>query len=186
VAGAFVPASGRTPDDMSPASKGAAPSPSPQPGTATAVPAQSPAGGSATGGLTLSVVLRPATPRVGDDLTVEIGADSAAGVVDAPLHLLYDPARLRFLEATEGDYLRQDGAATVFLVNAQARPGDVVIGIGRTDRSRGAGGRGTLCVVRFEVLDHGATRIAIGSAMAWGSDGSLLPVTTGAAEIQVP
>ncbi len=123
---------------------------------------------------------------MGDQLTVEIGAGSSTGVVDAPLHLLYDPARLRFVAATEGDYMNRNGASTVFLVNGQSRSGDVVIGIGRTDRSHGAGGRGTLCSVRFDVLASGAARVAIGSAMAWGVDGSLLPVSTAAAEIQVP
>ena len=82
--------------------------------------------------------------------------------------------------------MNRDGASTVFLVNGQSRPGDVVIGIGRTDRSHGAGGRGTLCLVRFKVLASGAASVAIGSAMAWGADGRLLPVSTGAAEIQVP
>jgi hypothetical protein len=169
---------------MSSTPKGTGPPPL-QGGAATALPAPTPAGGSSSGGLALSVLIRPGTARVREELTVEIGVVSTTRVVDAPLHLLYDPARLRFLEASEGDYLRQDGAATVFLVNAQSRPGDIVIGIGRTDRSRGAGGRGTLCRVRFEALAPGAARVEIGSAMAWGTDGSLLAVTTTAAEIQV-
>ena len=119
-------------------------------------------------------------------MTVEIGAAASTGVVDAPLHLLYDPARLRFVAATEGDFMNRNGVSTVFLVNGQSRPGDVVIGIGRTGRSHGAGGRGILCLVRFKVLASGAARVAIGSAMAWGVGGSLLPVSTEAAEIQVP
>jgi hypothetical protein len=123
--------------------------------------------------------------RVTESITVEIAAASTAGVVDAPLHLLYDPERLRFLGASEGDYLRRDGGATVFLANGLSRPGDVIIGIGRTDRSRGARGSGILCRVRFEVLASGTARLAIGPAMAWSVDGSLLPVTTSAAEIQV-
>jgi general secretion pathway protein D len=123
---------------------------------------------------------------VGDDLAAEVDAVSTTEVVDAPLHLLYDPARLRFLEATEGDFMKQDGAATVFLVNAQSRPGEIVIGIGRTDRSRGAGGRGTLCTVRFKVLAPGTSRVAVGRAMAWGVDGAFLDLTAGAAEFQVP
>ena len=178
--------SGRTPDDMSSASTAAGPPPPPQGGTATTVPAPAPTGGSSAGGVVLSVVMRPGTPSVGDEVTVEIGAASSTGVVDAPLHLLYDPALLRFVAATEGDFMNRDGASTVFLVNGQSRPGDVVIGIGRTDRSHGAGGRGTLCFVRFKVLASGAARVAIGTAMAWGVDGALLPVSTEAAEIQVP
>ena len=178
--------SGRTPDDKSSASRTASPPPPPQGGEATTVPVPAPAGGSSGGGLALSVVMRPGTPRVGDEVTVEIGAATSTGVVDAPLHLLYDPARLRFVAATEGDFMNRDGASTVFLVNGQSRPGDVVIGIGRTDRSHGSGGHGTLCLVRFKVLASGATTVAIGSAMAWGADGLLLPVSTGAAEVQVP
>ena len=160
--------------------------PPPQGGAATASPGASPSGDPSAGGLALSIVLRPGNPRVKDKVAVEIGAVSSIGIVDAPLHLLYDPARLRYLGASEGDYMNRDGAGTVFLVNAEARPGDVVIGIGRSDRARGAGGRGTLCVVRFEVLSAGASRVAIGQAMAWGADGAMVPVSTDAAEIQVP
>jgi hypothetical protein len=175
--------SGRTPDDMSSASRTASPPPPPP---ATTVPVPVTAGESSAGGLALSLVMGPGTARVGDEVTVEIGATASTGVVDAPLHLLYDPARLRFVAATEGDFMSRNGASTVFLVNGQSRPGDVVIGIGRTDRSHGAGGRGTLCRVRFKLLASGAARVAIGSAMAWGVGGSLLPVSTETAEIQVP
>ena len=135
--------------------------------------------------MTLSIAVAPRSARVTDQVTVEITAASTAGVVDAPLHLAYDPARLRFIEAAEGDYMNRDGVATVFLVNGHSRPGDVVIGVGRTDRSHGALGSGTLCRVRFEALAAGTARVSIGAAMAWTVDGSLLPVTTGAAEIEV-
>ncbi len=184
-AGALLLPSGSTPDDMASTSKDQHGPPAPQGGAATALPAPSPVGGGASNGLTLSVVVPVDGARVGESISIEIAAASTAGVVDAPLHLLYDPERLRFLEASEGDYLRRDGSAIVFLANGLSRPGDVIIGIGRTDRSRGARGSGTLCRVRFEVLAPGTARLAIGPAMAWSADGSLLPVTTNAAEIQV-
>jgi general secretion pathway protein D len=185
-----VPA-GTTPDGKTPPAQkhndppaglgGAAPPPAaPAPS-----PAPSPPGRGSPGSLTLSVVVPAQAPRIGESLTVEIAASATGGVVDAPIHLVYDPAQLRFLEASEGDYMKQDGVATVFLVNGQSRPGDVLIGVGRTDRSRGAVGSGTLCRVRFEVRSAGAARLAIGSAMAWAVDGSLLPVTSSAAEIQI-
>ena len=119
-------------------------------------------------------------------MTVEVLAASSARVVDAPLHLAYDPARLRFVDALEGDYLNRDGSGTVFLVNGVSRPGDVVIGIGRSNRSRGAGGSGALCRVRFEVLAAGIARVSVGQAMAWADDGALLPVSFGSVEISVP
>jgi hypothetical protein len=81
--------------------------------------------------------------------------------------------------------MKRAGGGTVFLVNGRSRPGDVVIGIGRSDRSRGASGSGVLCSVRFQVLGAGEPRVTIGSAMAWGVDGSLLPVAAAATEIRV-
>jgi len=123
---------------------------------------------------------------VRDVVTVVVLAASAARVVDAPLHLLYYPARLRFADAFEGDYLNRDGSGTVFLVNGVSRPGDVVIGIGRVNRSRGVGGSGTLCRVRFQVLAPGVTRISIGNAMAWGDDGALIAVSGGSVDLSVP
>lgn len=135
--------------------------------------------------VTLSIAVAPRTARVTDQVIVEITAASTTGVVDAPLHLAYDPARLRFVDASEGDYMNRDGVTTVFLANGRSRPGDVVIGVGRTDRSRGALGSGTLCRVRFEALAAGTATVSIGAVMAWAVDGSLLPVTTGAAEIEI-
>ena len=181
----FVP-SGATPDDITrPIPEESRPPAGPG-GSATALPAPSrPDGTSPVGGLTLSVAVGPETVSVGDSVTVEIVAASSAEVVDAPLHLAYDTAQLRFLDASEGDYMKKDGGATVFMVNGRSRPGDVAIGIGRNDRTRGVVGSGTLCRVRFKVLAAGTARLAIGPAMAWTVDGTLLPVTTNAAEIRV-
>jgi len=184
--------SGTTPHDTTPPAQKSSGLPAgqggaaPPPAAPTPSPAPSPPGRGSPASLTLSVVVPTQAPRIGESVTFEIAASATGGVVDAPLHLVYDPAQLRFLDASEGDYMKQDGVATVFLVNGQSRPGDVVIGVGRTDRSRGAVGSGTLCRVRFEVRSAGTARLAIGSAMAWAADGSLLPVTSSAAEIQIP
>ena len=175
---------GATPDDMPPPGGDENRRPAGQGGGVATSPA-SPPGRNAAPGLTLSVVVPPQTVQVTDSVTVEVAAVSTAGVVDAPLHLVYDQARLRFLEASEGDYMNRDGGATVFLVNGHSRPGDVVIGIGRSDRSSGALGRGTLCRVRFEALAPGTATLSIGPAMAWAVDGSLLPVATNTAEIRI-
>jgi len=175
----------RSPDDTGAGSRGAGP-PVPQAGSAGAVPA-SPSSGDRSGrGVTLTLAARPASARVGDSVTIEVGASASTPVVDAPLHLLYDPGALSFVDASEGEFMRRDGAGTVFLVNGLSRPGDVVIGIGRSDRSRGASGSGPLCSVRFRILAAGIWRVTIGSAMAWDAGGSLLPVATAATEIQVP
>ncbi len=119
-------------------------------------------------------------------MTVTVLAASASRVVDAPLHLIYDPERLRFADASEGDFLGRDGTGTVFLVNGHSRPGDVVVGIGRSNRSSGATGSGVLCRIRFEVLARGVTRVTVGDAMAWGDDGAPLAVSGGSIDLSVP
>jgi hypothetical protein len=134
----------------------------------------------------LSLSAHPAALRVGEAVTVEVRASSPARVVDAPLHLLYDATRLRFVESAEGDYLRRDGSGTVFLVNGRSQPGVVTIGLGRTDRTRGLSGAGMHCRVRFEVIAPGRSRVAVGLAMAWADDGSMLRVVTDFIEISVP
>jgi hypothetical protein len=62
----------------------------------------------------------------------------------------------------------------------------VTIGVGRLDRAHGLSGAGTHCRVRFEVIAAGLSRVAVGQAMAWADDGSMLPVGTDAIDISVP
>lgn len=153
----------------------------------TAAPALSdPGRGAAAGGLLLRLSASPAVPRVGDRVIVEVRASTLARVVDAPLHLDYDATRLRYEAGEEGDFLKRDGTGTVFLINGLSLPGVVTIGLGRLDRAHGLSGSGTHCRVRFEVIAPGASRVAVGQAMAWADDGSMLKVETGAVEVSVP
>ncbi|MBI1951938.1 MAG: hypothetical protein HYS34_11325 [Acidobacteria bacterium] len=62
----------------------------------------------------------------------------------------------------------------------------VTIGLGRTDRAHGLSGAGTHSHVRFQVMEPGLSRVAVGRAMAWADDGSMLPVATDSIEISVP
>ncbi len=99
--------------------------------------------------------------------------------------MAYDPASLRFLDASAGDFLSQDGGGLVFIANGHTRPGDVVIGIGRTNRALGLSGTGRLCRVRFVTLAAGATSIGISQALAWSDTGMLLPVRLASLAIQL-
>lgn len=178
-AGAPADAS-RRPQDNLPASPGGASAPDAAGAPSGSLPERG------QGTLVLALSAHPAALRVGEVVTVEVRASSPARVVDAPLHLVYDATRLRFVESAEGDYLRRDGSGTVFLVNGRSQPGVVTIGLGRTDRTRGLSGAGTHCRVRFEVIAPGRSRVAVGLAMAWADDGSMLPVVTDSIEISVP
>ena len=184
-------AGSRTKATPDPAGSSTAPASGPAPRSATTAGAGSgpgaPGRGSQAAGLPLQISLAPdsTTLSVGDLVGIDVMVASAAPVVDAPLHLLYDPAVLRFFDAAEGDFLKQDGAALVFLVNGLSRAGDVALGIGRTDRARGAAGGGRLCRVRFVALAPGVSAIRVGSAMAWGEDGAVLPISAGSSSITV-
>ncbi len=113
---------------------------------------------------------------MGGELVVEVLATSTWKIVDAPLGLSYDPALLRFLDASQGDFLSRDGAGAVFLANGQSHPGDVALGIGRTNRAHGVSGEGTLCRVRFVATAPGEALLQIHGAMAWGEAGVSLTV----------
>lgn len=127
-------------------------------------------------GLELTLVAAPADPRVGDSLTLEVRADTTARIVDAPFTVAYDPAVLRYTGAEAGPFLQADGGAVVFLANGTARPGRVVIGVGRGDRGRGLSGSGLLCRLRFEVLRPGDAGVQVAEMLAWGDDGRAVPV----------
>jgi len=129
----------------------------------------------------------PVSPdlNVGQNVTVELLADTPVGAVDVPLRLTYDSTLLQFLDASSGDFLKQDGGNVVFLANGHSRPGEVSIGIGRTDRSRGIKGKGTLCRVRFVGLAPGIASIRIQDAMAWTDRGDRLPVLFESAEVVI-
>jgi hypothetical protein len=154
--------------------------------TAPGVPSPDPKSGAASGGLVLRLSASPVELQVGDSVTVEVQATATARVVDAPLHLDYDATRLRYVAGEEGDFLKRDGTGTVFLINGLSLPGVVTIGLGRLDRAHGLSGAGTHCRVRFEVIAPGASRVAVGQAMAWADDGSMLKVETDAVEVSVP
>lgn len=154
--------------------------------TAVTVLSPDPKHGAASGELVLQLSASPALLQVGDVVTVEVRATASARVVDAPLHLIFDATRLRYVAGEEGDFLKRDGSGTVFLINGRSVPGVVTIGLGRLDRSHGLSGAGTHCRVRFEVIAPGRSRVAVGQAMAWADDGSMLPVGTDGIDISVP
>ncbi|MBZ5639353.1 MAG: cohesin domain-containing protein [Acidobacteriia bacterium] len=115
---------------------------------------------------------------INQTFTAEIVASSDAGVVDAPFHLLFDPAVLEFLDATQGEFLGEDGSSIIFIVNGRARPGDVAIGIGRANREQGASGTGVLARIRFSALAPGETYLRLDRSVAWDAGGNRMEVST--------
>ena len=134
------------------------------------------------GELQLVVVASAAEVASGEVVTVDVMAASSAAVIDAPLHLTFDPAIVEFVDAAPGDFLTQGGSSVVFLADGRSRPGDVAIAVGRVTREQGASGSGLLCRVRFRGVGAGASPVLVAQAKAWDTTGAVLIVrSTGTA-----
>jgi hypothetical protein len=144
------------------------------------------ASGEATPGeLQLRVVASASEIAAGGIMTVDVIASSSTAVVDAPLHLTFDPNVVEFVDGSTGDFLTQGGSSVVFLADGRSRPGDVAIATGRIEREQGARGAGLLCRVRFRGVASGTTPVLVGQAKAWGIRGEELTVLGGGTSVAV-
>ena len=95
-------------------------------------------------------------------VVVEIQFGTDVGHV--PFHLAFDPRVLRFERGDQGDFLRIDGAPTVFYATT-ANSGDaVVVGLSRLGNGPGIDGSGQLCVLNFVALAPGTTPLRFRAA----------------------
>jgi hypothetical protein len=178
---AVAAAAPAVPAPRAPASApGEAPAPNavpeaPVPAPKSEDPAQAP---KATGSLVLSVVSTPGAVPSGEIVSVDVIASTDAAVVDAPLHLSFDPKVVAFVDGTPGDFLTQGGSSVVFFADGTTHPGDVAVAAGRIERAQGANGAGLLCRLRFRGVAAGTTPVVVGQAKAWGTDGQELAVTS--------
>lgn len=127
------------------------------------------------GELQLSVVASASEIAAGGIMTVDVMASSNTAVVDAPLHLTFDPSVVEFVDGATGDFLTQGGSNVVFFADGR-RPGVVAIAAGRVERENGARGAGLLCRVTFRGIGSGTTPVLVGQAKAWGTRGEELTV----------
>jgi hypothetical protein len=141
--------------------------------------------GATPGELRLAVVAQVQAIATGEIMSVDVMASSRSAVVDAPLHLLFDPSVLEFVDGTPGDFLTQGGSSIVFLADGTSRPGDVAVAAGRLEREHGASGAGLLCRVRFRGVGSGTTPIRVGEAKVWGTGGEALTVLAGRTDVVV-
>ncbi len=170
--------------------RAAAPSPDPVK-PAPIAPATTNAPGDATPPPTtrreLQLAVVPSSPEIaaGGIVTVDVMASSDTAVLDAPLHLSFDPNVLAYLDGAPVDFLTQGGSSVVFLADGATRPGDVAVAAGRVDRSQGATGSGLLCRVRLRAIAAGTTPVIVAQAKAWGVHGEELTVLPGGSTVSV-
>jgi len=137
------------------------------------------------GVLQLLVVASPAQVAPGEVVTVDVIAQSSTAVIDAPLHLTFDPNVVEFVDGAPGDFLTQGGSSVVFLADGRSVPGDVALAVGRITREQGASGSGLLCRVRFRGVRAGSSPVLVGQAKAWGAAGEQLTVLSAGTAVAV-
>lgn len=105
----------------------------------------------------------PATASVGDTVELRLELDSTLPLRGLPLVLSFDPRRLALEDAQEGDFFRQGEQATAFSQELDAEAGRLRVGVLRRQAS-GAGGRGTVVLLRLRTLVAGPARVLLESA----------------------
>jgi hypothetical protein len=116
--------------------------------------------------------------KVGTVFEVQVIISQGSGVGSVPFHVVYDPKVLQFLPpGTEGDFLKRDGASTVY--NAQASTlNEVFVALARLGVPTGASAeRGVLCTLQFQALSAGATTLAFSEGSVLDPTGQPLPAT---------
>jgi len=137
------------------------------------------------GEVRLAVVASVPVIAAGAIVAVDVMASSSSAVVDAPIHLTFDPSILEFIDGAPGDFLAQGGSSVVFLADGSSRPGDVAVAAGRVEREHGASGAGLLSRVRLRGVGAGTTPILVGDAKVWGTRGEPLTVLAGGTSVVV-
>ncbi len=131
------------------------------------------------------LVIRPATSAVvvGDEVTLELVAQTRAPVSHFPVRLRFDPARLAVVSVEAGDFLGGEGEA-VFLADT-SKPGEVVLGASRVGEGDGVVGRGVVARLVVRALAPGATRVGFGRSRARDAELERLPLARQPARLLV-
>jgi general secretion pathway protein D len=164
-AGAGVAAGAQKPEARPQASavRGRAPIPPPPAGGTQAPPAPE--------SLPMSFTWQgPVQAKVGDKFTVTLNTQSATEVRNLGLIVSYDPALLKVVDAVEGTFPKQGGAASSFTRNFDQGSGQISVEVASTGE-QGAKGAGSLTAITFEVVAAGASPIGVASVTPSGASG---------------
>ncbi|MCX8095220.1 MAG: stalk domain-containing protein [Caldisericia bacterium] len=75
--------------------------------------------------------------------------------------LTYDKEYLDLEDIIEGEFLKKDGASTLFLKNINKDKGEIIIGVSRTGKVQGISGEGTIIKFKFKALKLGKTQLKL-------------------------
>lgn len=115
----------------------------------------------------------PAQVQIGNTFTVKINL-ATDGLQNALLDMSFDPAKLKVVNVTEGDFLKKPDGKTRFLQQVQSESGRINLSVIRQGNAQG---EGLLASVTFQPLSNaaGSTQLRVGSANFLNEAGKTLP-----------
>ncbi|CDG81978.1 cohesin domain-containing protein [Janthinobacterium agaricidamnosum] len=113
-------------------------------------------------GATLKLMV-PSEVRVGDTFAVHVNLKADTPVRGVPMELAFDPKVLQVLDAEEGAFFTQDGAAISKTRVLEQDKGRASMGILR-NQANGSKGEGTVMTFRFKALAAGQAGLRVVSA----------------------
>jgi len=123
----------------------------------------------------------PVGASVGQQFSLDVKAGTVNDLAGAPFVLTYDPIFVEFVSATEGSFLRKDGAATTFSTSNDPSGGVVTVNLRRPAGKGGVSGGGTLASFVFRAKNKGPANFGFRNVAFSASDGqplTMLPFNT--------
>ncbi len=104
---------------------------------------------------TLSFAPEVTPVGVGQEITIDIKATNLDSTFEAPLSIIYNPKLVKFVKATEGNYMNVDKQPTSFMASANEKIGLIKVMLTRLGRIPGIAGSGTLFSLTFKGIAPG-------------------------------
>lgn len=130
-------------------------------------------------------LLAPSQVRTGEELAVAVLVENIRDLYSAPLFVTFDPQRLAFVRAEEGDFLKAAGQSTVFTVSTDAQGGRLIVGYKQGVGGAGASGSGNLFHLVFEGKTPGQAQVGLDRLNFRNPAGNRLPVTGAQLPVEV-
>ncbi len=102
----------------------------------------------------------PTAVKVGEVFDVQIALNTNVAIRGLPLEVAADPAKLQLIEAREGEFFSQSGAATTFTKGAVDATGKFSLGVIR-NQATGATGQGVAFRLKFKALAGGSVELRL-------------------------
>jgi len=129
----------------------------------------------------------PATSSVfrDEEFSLSIQISQAENIGQIAFELSYDPEILEGIEARAGNFMQQDGVNITFEREFNQEEGLLRVRIARLGSKAGAGGQGSLVIVRFKSLSAGISPVTFSTAEAYDPESKHIAITFSNGRVEV-